>query len=151
MPKGIYDRAASAWRPTVKRRYPDSLVAKVRELYAGGKTMREVADEIGCTVKVLQRLMPAHGIERRKATPRNQTGEKNSRWKGDFAGYSAFHLRVYMARGKASKCSRCGAGSVFDWANLTGRYEDVSDYAEMCRSCHRKYDNARRTKGGKCG
>ena len=31
----------------------------------------------------------------------------------------------------------------YDWANLTGDYADVSDFARMCRSCHRRYDNAR--------
>jgi hypothetical protein len=32
----------------------------------------------------------------------------------------------------------------YEWANLTGRYDDVKDYARMCISCHRKYDKKRR-------
>ena len=28
----------------------------------------------------------------------------------------------------------------YDWANLTGHYDDPNDYKRMCRSCHWKYD-----------
>jgi hypothetical protein len=75
-----------------------------------------------------------------------QVGPANPAWKPD-AGYQALHIRVYRARGRPVPCSVCGTSSrrrTFDWANLTGRYDDVSDYAAMCRSCHRLFDNRRR-------
>ena len=28
----------------------------------------------------------------------------------------------------------------YDYANLTGHYEDIDDYKPMCRSCHWRYD-----------
>jgi len=45
--------------------------------------------------------------------------------------------------GLVDRCDVCGTtepGKHYDWANLTGRYEDVNDYKRMCRSCHFKHD-----------
>lgn len=47
-----------------------------------------------------------------------------------------------------TRCERCGLDDPtqrFEWANLTGRYDDPDDYERMCVSCHRRYDAARRT------
>lgn len=44
---------------------------------------------------------------------------------------------------KMSQCEICGttdADKSYDWANLTGKYDDPSDYKRMCRSCHAKQD-----------
>jgi hypothetical protein len=74
-------------------------------------------------------------------------GEDNCNWKGAAASYSAMHKRVATRRGKAARCERCGSddpGRWYDWANLTGRYDDPDDYEQMCRSCHRRFDIARR-------
>ena len=60
-------------------------------------------------------------------------------WKGEKAGYSAKHYRVYTAKGPAKKCSKCDSTQNVHWAQ-TG----VRTYKEMCRSCHAKYDNAQR-------
>ena len=69
-------------------------------------------------------------------------GDKNHQWKGDSASKYAFHRRLYSRLGKPSKCSVCGTTDAehYDYANLTGNYEDISDYAAMCRSCHWKFD-----------
>jgi hypothetical protein len=149
MPKGIYDRAASAWRPKPKKEYDPALVERVRDLYEAGHTMREVAELCGVSVKVLQTLMPRHGIARRSTAKRNQRGPANHMWKGDAAGYQALHLRVEAERGKPAYCTRCGVTggdgpTRYEWANLTGDYADVSDYARMCVPCHRGYDADRR-------
>ncbi len=74
-------------------------------------------------------------------------GPLNPSWKGDAAGYNAFHLRVVKLRGRPMHCTRCGTSDpalTYDWANLTGNYADPDDYERMCRSCHRWYDGARR-------
>lgn len=67
-------------------------------------------------------------------------------WKGEQASIAAKHRRVWAVRGKATVCiwGCVGAGD-YDWANLTGNYDDVMDYASMCRPCHRRYDDARRS------
>lgn len=143
MPKGVYDRSTSAWKPPPPAEYAPELVERVRELYAAGHSMREVAQLAGTTVKVLQRLMPRHGIERRKAIKRNQSGTANHAWRGDQAAYAALHLRVANERGKPQHCVNCDHTDdavKYEWANLTGRYEDVSDYQRMCVPCHRAFD-----------
>ena len=132
--------------------YEPDLVERVRILYEAGQTMREVADATGTTVKVLQRLMPRHGIARRKAGKREQRGENNDCWLGDAAGYSAMHLRVISARGRPSRCACCDTtdpGIRYHWANLTGHYENVNDYARLCPPCHRRLDARRRAELGR--
>ena len=77
-------------------------------------------------------------------------GPAHGKWKGDSAGYVAFHQRLGRLRGKPQHCERCGTtdpDKQYEWANLTGRYEDPADYQRMCKSCHRSYDMARRLGG----
>lgn len=57
--------------------------------------------------------------------------------------YSQQHLRVISAKGQPSSCTVCGTtdpSKNYDWANLTGNYDNINDYARMCRSCHWKRD-----------
>lgn len=127
--------------------YASDLVERVRTAYEGGATQREVAEIVGIGVKVVQTIMVRHGIARRLAAKRDQRGAANTSWKGDDAGYQAMHVRVARERGAPQACARCGTTDpalTYDWANLTGDYADISDYERMCRSCHRRYDNARR-------
>lgn len=152
MPKGVYDRSTSNWSPPPKAKYPPALVAKVRDLYESGHSMKETAELAGTTVKVLQRLMPRHGIERRKAAKRDQAGERNHMWKGDEANYQALHLRVEVARGKPNQCSCCDTADPdarYEWANLSGEYADINDYARLCVTCHRRLDARRRKQLGR--
>lgn len=54
------------------------------------------------------------------------------------------HKRVWKLLGKATRCdsSLCnGKSKTFGWANISGDYsEDVSDWKQLCMSCHKKYD-----------
>lgn len=149
MPKGVYPRVP---RPACP--YPVGLVEKVREAYLDhGMSMVEVAKHIGVGVKVLQRLMPRHGIARRPAIIRNQRGAANANWKEKNGCYTTFHNRVRSLYGKPKKCTACGTTDQrrsYDWANISGRYDDPSDYKRLCQSCHRKLDQAHLnfTKGG---
>lgn len=68
-------------------------------------------------------------------------GENHYNWKGDKAGYKAFHLRVNKIRGKAIKCEFCGSSKFVEWASLTKHYENIFDYKALCRKCHHKLDN----------
>ena len=82
----------------------------------------------------------------------SKTGPLNPQWKGDDASYLAFHNRVYRERGKAFGCSVCGNDSSttkYEWANLTGHYEDIADYASMCNACHTAYDKSRKPSNGR--
>ena len=146
MPKGVYDHKHI--KPKV---YPKEMVKAVKQLYLKQNMSQvEVAAELGVTLKVIYRLMINHSIPRRPQVKRDQRREKNASWKGDNATYAAFHYRVEAKYGKPKKCSVCKIKDTnvrYDWANLTGHYENVDDYARMCRSCHRRYDKKRRLEG----
>lgn len=113
----------------------------------------EIASKFKTTQKIVFRWFKDLGINSRIAAKRNQRGGLNHQWKCDKASYAAFHYRVSGLRGKANKCEKCGrsdAGIVYDWANQTGKYNEVTDYKMMCRSCHFKMDKAQmKNKNGK--
>lgn len=113
------------------------------KLYESGMTQVEIAKRLGTTQKVIWGAFKRAGYKCRIAKKRNQTREMNSSWKGDKAGYAALHYRVENMRGKPQECGVCGETKKqkYEWANLTGKYEDVNDYKRMCCSCHAKYDN----------
>lgn len=78
--------------------------------------------------------------------------EKHHLWNGDNASYTAKHVWIYRNFGKASKCEnpkcQCKNPHHYEWANLSGKYyRDMSDWKQLCVSCHLRMDK-RRT--GKC-
>lgn len=131
---------------------PPELVELVRRLYVDeGKTQREVAAEIGLGRISVVRIMNRYGIPPRANKPRDCHGANNSRWRTEGLRYDTLHARVYAARGKPIGCTKCGLDDPerrYEWANLTGNYEDVQDYARMCVPCHRKFDAERRSETG---
>jgi hypothetical protein len=133
-----------------EREYPSEIIKLVQDLYTSGATVAEIRVVLGPGYKA-QTLVERYVPQRRKAAKRHQSGDANDYWKGDQAGYAGFHRRVEKARGKPKECRRCGErdpDARYDWANLTGHYEDVDDYERMCVSCHRRYDIARRAQTG---
>lgn len=118
-------------------------VEQVRSKYINGMTQLEVAESMGVSRKVVERVMRQYLIPRRKAIKRNQWGDKNHKWKGDLASLGKLHARLDRRFGKPKQCKVCGTtdeSKTYDWANLTGRYANINDFKRMCRSCHWKYD-----------
>ena len=112
--------------------------------YEAGLTQTEIAERYGSSQKVVWNALHKFGIKTRVARKRNQVREHNDSWKGSSAGYAAFHKRIESLYGRPKKCEVCGTVKLektYDWANLTGRYDDPKDYRRMCRSCHSKHDN----------
>ena len=108
--------------------------------------INEIAEKLNTTQKVIYNIFKRNNYKCRVAAKRDQFGDKNSSWKGNDVTYSAFHYRVQSKRGVANKCEVCGRSdnkTVYDWANISGNYEDIYDYNMMCRKCHRKYDKSR--------
>lgn len=77
-------------------------------------------------------------------------GENNINWKGDKAGYAAFHQYLRKNYGNPIKCESCGKKGKknlsgrwnIDWA-LKRNYQHAHErnsYLGLCRSCHMKYD-----------
>jgi hypothetical protein len=60
--------------------------------------------------------------------------------------YYDCHRIVRKTRGSPKKCELCGAENLsrYDWANLTGNYDDINDYKRMCKPCHVRYDFKRK-------
>jgi hypothetical protein len=90
--------------------------------------------------------------ERRSKASKGKTmewmrGENNKQWKGDEAGIISLHRRIYWRRGQPKKCEVCGIDKEnkrYEWANLTGKYHDISDYKRMCVPCHKIYDRVKK-------
>ncbi len=79
----------------------------------------------------------------KKAVPRNQNGSNNNNWKGNKAGYAAFHYRVEKIRGKPEYCEHCKTTDKtkkYNWANILGKLHDVNDYKRLCKKCHNEFD-----------
>jgi len=126
--------------------------SELEELYHNqGLTQAEVGKCYGASQKMVHSWFKKLGIKSRVPKNTDQNGPKNPYWKGDKATYAAFHYRVESERGKPHYCSACGTMDKqrYEWANLTGKYDDIMDYARMCVPCHRKYDKKRREITGK--
>lgn len=119
-------------------------LARAVQLYEMGMTQVEVAETLETTQKVVHHRFAEAGYQCRTPAKRNQMGEANHMWKGDSASRAAFHRRLDARHGQPQHCDECGTTDPkrsYDWANLTGHYENLEDYKRMCRSCHWKYDN----------
>ena len=116
---------------------------ELEKLYNSGLTQEEVATHYNVTQKIVWRWMRDLKVKSRIPKNNNQCGENNASWKGNKAGYSALHYRVCKTRGNPQKCEECGTTKKtrYQWANLTGKYDDVMDYKRLCQSCHAKFDN----------
>ena len=147
MPRGVYPHTHI--KP---KTYPAQQVAEVKRLYWDeGMSIEEVAATLDLGSKVIRRLMENHDIPRRSKIKRNQAGANNSTWRGREASYNALHSRVERARGKPDCCEQCSADDPalrYEWAHLTGAYEDTNDYRRMCVPCHREFDAERRSIAG---
>jgi len=70
---------------------------------------------------------------------------ESPRYKGDDAGYSAYHKWLEKYYGKANKCEGkdCNKKSkMFHWALIKGKKHSHKreNYMMLCASCHQKYD-----------
>lgn len=122
---------------------PDDVEDIIRTRYERGWTGPEIAAFLAISHDVVYRLMHRYGIATRTTRPRNAGGSQNPNWKGWDASYEAMHLRVARSRGRPQHCEDCGTTdpkNTYEWANLTGNYNDPSDYKRLCRTCHRRYD-----------
>jgi hypothetical protein len=111
------------------------------KMYNDGQSHSQIATAIGVSVSTVRRV-----LQREKVKPRLGAYRK------DKVGYIASHNRVKRLFGRATCCTECGSADEskkYDWANLTGNYEDPSDYRQMCKSCHRRYDFLRRREIGR--
>ena len=149
MSEAAQRRCTPEWRRMMSVRQITELdPVKVSDLYAEGKTQKEIAVILKVSQKVIWRHMRTNGIKARPAAKRNQSGDANDSWKGRNATYHAVHRRVVALYGKPKKCEWCGSTNkrFYDWACTGMDYFDVKNFTRLCRSCHRHYDNQRKQK-----
>ena len=70
----------------------------------------------------------------------NNPNYGNVKFVGSLKDYKYYHYKVNAERGKASKCINGCDATRYHWANISGKYEDTSDYQEMCPTCHSEFD-----------
>lgn len=121
-------RCTAEWREkTAQHRRTKINESELRKLYELGATQQECAIKLGVGRKVIENAMKRLGIKARIAAKRDQWGDKNTGWKGPSAGLVRKHRRLYRAFGQPSKCDACGTedkSKTYDWANLTGDYDN---------------------------
>lgn len=77
------------------------------------------------------------------------SGANNYQWRngktvGAIPGYQAVHKWVKQTAGPATSCVYCKMTDKkrYEWANVSGDYlYDMTDWMQLCRGCHMKYDN----------
>lgn len=117
----------------------------IGKMYRSGMTQQGIAEKLGVSQKTVYNHMKRFGIKARPAVAQDQWGERHPQWKGSDASPRALHRRVERRRGKPQYCEECKTTDpslTYDWANMTGQYDVIEDYWRLCRSCHRKHDDA---------
>jgi hypothetical protein len=124
----------------MKRRFD---YADIVRRYEAGSTQREIAEALGLTQPGVLYILRKSGVECRPTNVKGtQMGQQHHAWKGSQASYGALHDRVRRRRGTPSECEVCGTTQAkrYEWANMTGKYDDPMDYKRMCKSCHNRHD-----------
>lgn len=72
----------------------------------------------------------------------------NPNWRGDNISYDNIHKWVSRELGKPDKCEYCGkdnlSGHQVHWSSKDHLYKrDLTNWARLCVSCHRLYDNGK--------
>lgn len=121
------------------------LVEEYTEYRNKGK-LQELANKLGRTKQFICRQAKKLGLT-------DLCHDKSYFYKYDGNQYFHNHGTVRRKRGTPSYCEICGsyndASKFYEWANLTGKYDDINDYKRMCRNCHRKYDKNNENNRGK--
>lgn len=113
------------------RKRADAGESIVRLYVEQNHSLEEVSTITGIPTTTLRRILDDLGVSR------------NPRWRGDDAEYNALHVRVLNARGRPSECEECGTTEAlrYEWANVSGHYEDIYDYRRLCSRCHQIFDH----------
>lgn len=113
-------------------------------IYKHKSHTKEEKIKISQGVKRMNSILRNNGIEHWGF---NRIGKNAAHWKGDNVGYMGIHHWIKKQLGKASKCVVCDGreSQNYQWANISGEYRrDLSDWIQLCASCHAKYDWGRK-------
>ncbi len=112
---------------------------------ANQMSVRQICEKHGAKPSWVDKALRVYGIEKRKAgpIPGRYARENCPNWRDDVTNYQSLHSRISRYMGRPSDCRSCGATDPairYEWANLSGRYDDPSDYIRLCVTCHRRMD-----------
>jgi len=140
--QSVHERLSNIGKIHKMNHFTDQDVKTLETEYSKYKNkgkLNDLADSMGRTKQFICRKAKELGLTDRKSL-KPYAEKKGSN------PYSKFHARIRSLRGCPHKCEICGEDNKrkwYDWANLTGKYDDPDDYKRMCRKCHRKYDKNR--------
>ena len=147
---------------------------ELEKLYLVDKlSSRKIADLLGTYQKQVMRWLEDYSIPRRsykenimpvkkgvghtwgKKIAKSMKGNHNSKlgsnhwnWKGEEVGYIGIHHWVKKLLGRPKYCEHCKMSykKRYEWANISGEYKrDPLDWKRLCTSCHKIYDNSRKS------
>lgn len=83
-----------------------------------------------------------HNKETLRILSEKFSGDKNPAWKGDDAGYNAFHNWVRKIKIKPDCCEKCGKKTKgLELAKISEEYtRNPKDYEYLCYRCHKILD-----------
>ena len=115
------------------------LLAREYKKYADAGKLDELASKMNRTKQFICRQAGKLGLT-------DQCRKRPYIVKDNADIYLRQHKKVRDYRGSPKHCEVCETNSPhkwYEWANLTGDYDNPSDYKRMCRKCHRRYDKGR--------
>ena len=101
-------------------------------------TQKQIAEKHNLSLISVTRIVRTVPDKRQPITPTQKGKAKKLN-----VSYYALHARVRAARGAPQYCAKCDSTDPnvwYEWANLTGNYEDLTDYIRLCRRCHVLFD-----------
>jgi len=82
-----------------------------------------------------------HSKETKEKISQSQIADKNHKWKGDNAGYTAIHIWLRNHNQQPEVCEICRKPGKLELSCIDHTYiRDIENYQWVCRSCHTKYD-----------
>lgn len=122
-------------------------VEKLKELYFAGKSINEIAKELGIAHQTVSGLCLRRGWKRSssvksKLIRKAKIGSRNPMWGGDNIKYGAVHSYIRRRFKQPKKCQLCKVeNKKLDLANISGLYKrDIEDWVFLCRQCHMRLD-----------
>ena len=109
-----------------------------------GKTMTKLYEESWKRwgqKKFCSRKCVSSGADYRAPSTAFKKGDVPWNFKEEGYGYGAVHNWLSRHYKKTGSCEHCSNKAKTQWANISGKYKrSISDYIELCPSCHTKMD-----------
>jgi len=135
MPKGKYTKTQQHKDNLSKSLEGHKVSVETRKkisLSLQGKTLsQETREKI--SKSSIGRIVPDHVAEKSRGT-------NNGNWR-ELVGYTQAHRWARKTIKKSGVCNHCYETKKTDLANISKQYyKEISDWIELCRACHIKFD-----------